>query len=63
MSRGVLDIFLIYQFLRRLVTPFDQWDAFKIGLIDKTGKIIVDEKDRTPQQKAAWGYYDRLVAN
>jgi hypothetical protein len=63
MARGVLDIFLIYQFLRRLVTPFDQWDAFKSGVIDKNGKVIIDDIKRTAEQKATWGYYDRLVAN
>jgi hypothetical protein len=63
MSRGVLDIFLIYQFLRRLVTPFEQWDAFKVGLIDKEGKVIVDKNERTPEQVKSWGYYDRLLAN
>jgi hypothetical protein len=63
MARGVLDIFLIYQFLRRLVTPFEQWDAFKVGLIDKEGKILVDKNNRTPEQVKSWGYYDRLLAN
>lgn len=63
MSKGVLDIFLIYQFLRRLVTPFESWDAYKVGLIDKDGKIIVDKNDRTQEQNRSWGYYDRLLAN
>ena len=59
----VLDLFLIYQFLRRLVTPFEKWDAFKTGVIDKDGKVIVDKDDRTKEQKDSWGYYDRLLAN
>lgn len=63
MSKGVLDIFLIYQFLRRLVTPFEKWDAYKVGLIDAEGKVIVDKDDRTPEQEKSWGYYDRLIAN
>jgi hypothetical protein len=63
MSKGVLDIFLIYQFLRRLVTPFESWDAYKVGLIDKEGKVIVDKDKRTQEQNKAWGYYDRLLAN
>lgn len=63
MAKGVLDIYLIYEFLRRLVTPFDKWDAYKIGLIDKDGKVIVDKDDRTDEQNKAWGYYDRLIAN
>ena len=58
-----LDLFMIYQFLRRLVKPFNKWDAFKTGVIDKDGKVIVDKKDRTKEQKDSWGYYDRLLAN
>ena len=39
-STGVVDIFLVYQFLRRLATPFEKWEAFKTGVIDKEGKNI-----------------------
>lgn len=63
MAKGVIDIALIYSFLKRLVTPFDQWDAYKLGMIDKDGKVIVDKKERTPEQDKSWGYFDRLVAN
>ena len=63
MAKGVVDLFLIYQFLKRLVTPFDKWDAFKAGVLDKDGKVITKKKDRTPEQEKTWGYYDRLLAN
>lgn len=63
MAKGVVDLFLIYQFLKRLVTPFDQWDAYKTGVIDKDGKVIVAKNDRSIEQSKSWGYYDRLLAN
>jgi hypothetical protein len=63
MAKGVVDLFLIYQFLKRLVTPFDKWDAFKAGVLDKDGKVIIKKGDRTPEQDKTWGYYDRLLAN
>lgn len=63
MAKRVLDLFLIYQFLRRLVTPFNRWDAYKEGVIDDRGQVITKKADRTPEQKKAWGYYDRLLAN
>lgn len=59
----VIDIYLIYQFLRRLVTPFDSWDAYKTGVIDKDGTVLVDKKDRSAAQRNSWGYYDVLLAN
>jgi len=62
-ARKALDLFMIYQFLRRLVKPFNKWEAYKLGVIDRNGKVLIDKKDRTKQQKDAWGYYDRLLAN
>lgn len=59
----VLDVFLIYQFLRRLVTPFDRWEAFKTGVIDQDGQVIIDKRGRSVEQAKSWGYYDRLLAN
>ena len=56
-----MDLFLIYQFLRRLTTPFDKTDAFKLGLIDKDGKKL--KKAETSEEKKAMGYFDRLVFN
>lgn len=63
MAKGVIDIALVYSFLKRLVTPFNQWEAFKLGLIDAEGKVIVKPEDRTIEQGQSWGYFDRLVAN
>jgi len=63
MAKGVIDIALIYSFLKRLVTPFEKWDAYKVGMIDKDGKVIVQKSDRTQEQEKSWGYFDRLVAN
>jgi len=62
-AKGVVDLATIYMFLKRLVTPFEQWDAYKTGLIDKDGKVIVDKANRTPEQDKSFGYFDRLVAN
>lgn len=63
MANKAMDLFLIYQFLKRLVQPFDKWDAYKTGVIDKNGKVVTDKRDRTSEQKRSWGYYDRLIAN
>lgn len=62
-AKGALDLFLIYQFLRRLVTPFNRWDAYKTGVIDARGQVQVKKADRTQEQNRSWGYYDRLLAN
>ena len=60
----VVDLFLVYQFIRRLATPFDKWDAYKLGIIDDKGKVLIKRKDlKTPEQKKAWGVFDTMVAN
>lgn len=55
------DLILIYQFIKRLTTPFEQTEAFKLGLIDKKGKLL--KKAETSEEKDAYGYFDRLVFN
>jgi hypothetical protein len=58
---GPIDIFLVYSFLKRLTTPFDKTEAFKLGLIDSQGTRL--KKAETPAEKASLGYFDRLVFN
>jgi len=60
----VVDLFLVYQFIRRLATPFEKWDAYKEGIIDKDGKVLIKRKQFTTRaQKKAWGIYDIMIAN
>ena len=40
MAKGVMDLFMVYQFVKRLTTPWDQTEAFKLGLIDANGKKL-----------------------
>ena len=62
MANKVVDLILIYQFLKRLTTPFDKTEAFKLGLIDEQGKRT-DKKIETTQEERAYGYFDRMVFN
>lgn len=57
----VVDLFLVYQFIKRLATKFESWEAFKTGVIDADGNIIIDKKNRTPEQKASFGKYDLMI--
>lgn len=60
----VLDLFLVYQFITRLVTPFEQWDAYKLGIINAQGKVLRKRNTlSTSEEKKAWGYFDILAAN
>ena len=57
------DLFYTFRFLRMLVTPFDQTDAFKLGLIDANGKRIKTEKIDNSEKKSAYTTFHRLVFN
>lgn len=62
MAGKIADLILIYQFIKRLTTPFEKTEAFKLGLIDKSGKRT-DEPIDTKEKEKAYGYFDRLVMN
>tara|TARA_R110000765_G_scaffold425998_1_gene540319 strand:+ start:2976 stop:3506 length:531 start_codon:yes stop_codon:yes gene_type:complete len=62
MATGVVDIFMVYQFLKRLATPFEKWDAYKAGVIDKQGNIIMNKRDRsTLEQKKSFKIFDLMI--
>lgn len=63
MPKGVLDLGAVYMFIKRLVTPFDQWEAYKQGVIDSEGKVLIKQDERTLEQRQSYGYFDRLVGN
>ena len=57
----VADTYLIYQVLKRLTTPFEETEAFELGLIDKNGKLIKKPKDG--KEKNAYSLFDRFIFN
>jgi hypothetical protein len=62
-SFGIWDTFFVYQFVKRLVKPFDKWEAYKTGVIDKSGNIVVPYDDRNEEQRKSFRYFDLLVLN
>lgn len=59
----VLDYYLAYEFLKRLVLKFNEWPAYKTGVIDANGKVIIPPNMRTEEQKASYGPYDVMISN
>lgn len=63
MSR-VIDNMIAYRVLSMLVRPFNETDAYKLGIIDAEGKLLIKPKDfDTVDQKEAYTYLDRLAFN
>jgi len=63
LTEGVFDLILIYQFVKRLSTPFVEQEAYKLGIIDDKGNRIKSKKLETKEEKKAYGYLDRLIFN
>jgi hypothetical protein len=63
MSR-IIDNLIAYRILTKLVKPFVETDAFKLGIIDEKGKNLIKPNRFTKTvQYDAYTYLDRLVFN
>jgi len=60
MSR-VVDNLIAYRVLSMLVKNFEDTQAFKLGLIDKKGKMV--KKPQTTAERDAYTYLHKLVFN
>jgi hypothetical protein len=58
-----IDLFLVYQFVKRIVTPFDKWPAYELGIIDEKGKVLIKKSALDTEASKAWGYFDIMCAN
>jgi len=60
----VVDLFLVYSFIKRLVMPFEKWEAYKEGIIDEKGNLLIKRKDFVKNsQKSAFGIFDQMILN
>jgi hypothetical protein len=60
----IIDLFLVYSFIRRLATPFKEWEAYKLGIIDEDGNVLKKRKDLlTIKERDAFGVFDVMILN
>lgn len=58
----VIDNLIAFRIIYMLVTPFDQTDAFKYGIIDKDGNALKKTKDlKTTEEKESYNQLTKLV--
>jgi hypothetical protein len=58
----LVDLFLVYQFIRRLATPFTEWEAYKQGVIDAEGNIIKNKSERrTRAEIESFRIFDLMI--
>ena len=60
----MIDNLLAFKILWMLVTPFKDTDAFKLGIIDETGKLLKPVNDlKAGEERDAYNVLVRLVFN
>lgn len=62
MANDAISLYATYKFIKRLVTPFDQWEAYQLGIIDERGNIKIKARERnTLELKRGLPKFDLLV--
>lgn len=61
--KSAADLTYAFRFVRMLVMKWENWDAYKQGIIDKDGKRIKSKKVESPEDIASWTPFIRLCAN
>ena len=61
----VIDALIAYRVLKLLVTPFNKTKAFKLGIIDDKGKVLIKSKDlpNSGPKREAYTLLIRFVFN
>ena len=57
------DLYYTFRFIKLLTTPFDQTEAFKLGIIDKEGNRIKSKKIVTGEEKDSYTTFHKLCFN
>lgn len=53
-----------FRFLRLLTTPWEKTNAFRLGIIDKNGRVLRKQRDlRTSEERSAYNLFHRLIFN
>tara|TARA_Y100000004_G_C8887034_1_gene400262 strand:- start:485 stop:1114 length:630 start_codon:yes stop_codon:yes gene_type:complete len=60
---GLFNVFVAYKFIKLLVKPFKETEAYKLGLIDDKGRALKKKSDFTDKEKKAYSAVHELVWN
>ena len=60
----LVDLFIVYQIVKKFATPFTKTAAFKLGIISKTGLVLRPLRTlKTKEEKEAWTWLDVMINN
>lgn len=58
---SAVDVFLVYKIIKALTKSFEEWDAYKTGVISSEGKILIKKGDRNSEQRDSFTIFDNLM--
>lgn len=61
---SALDLYIVYQFVKILTTPWEKMPAFKFGIIDKNGHVLKKRSElKTQEEKNSYTVFHLLIWN
>ena len=61
---GAANLYFTYKFLRVLTQKWEDSDAYKLGIVDKDGKLLRRVRElKTSEEKDAYSIFNRLAFN
>jgi|TARA_B110000858_G_scaffold103639_1_gene118759 hypothetical protein len=63
LKESAVDLFITYKFIRLLTTKWNKTDAYKEGVIDKNGVLLVKGDVQTSAQKKTYTVFHKMVFN
>jgi len=64
LQESVVDTYLVYKIITILTDDWDEQEAFKLGIIDAKGKVLIKSKAlKTKKEKDAYTILHRFVFN
>ena len=56
-----VDLYVLYRFIKAIATPFDETEAFELGIVNDKGKLL--KKPKTREEKEAYDHFTRFTFN
>ena len=61
---SIVDTYITYRIITTLTKDWDEQDAYKVGIIDRNGKVLKKTKElKTSQEKKAYTILTKFIFN
>ena len=57
---AMMDLYFVYKFAKFIAMPWEDWPAFKLGIIDENGDVIKRQR-KTTEEKQNYTLFHRLL--